>query len=170
MNASAAAPYECVEILVRYRYKSLFRDTHRPARCDESNLSTKKVRCEHSECDEEREATEQPRRDVPVITMSALWIAGIGGLLMLCIGLLLGSSWTVQALDRRCRRLARERREFNAWRRAVQEADLRCSWCGELIALAGTDSSSVGSEVSTPRQDGDPHPGTSRAVGARRWW
>lgn len=131
--------------------------------------STGRASREHVECDEEREATEQPRRDVPAITMSTVWIAGLVGLLMLCLGLLLGSSWTVQALDRRCRQLASERRELNATRLAMQEETrLRCSWCGNLIVSAGRSSSDVGSKVSALLQGDDPYPGTSRAVGARR--
>lgn len=65
--------------------------------------------------------------------MSTVWIAGLVVLLMLCFGMLLGTSWTVQALDRQSRRLALERQELNAERLAAQEASQCCAWCGILI-------------------------------------
>jgi hypothetical protein len=80
-----------------------------------------------------RPETEQSRRDIMPITMSTVWIAGLGGILMLCFGMLLGSTWTVQILNRQCRRLAIERRELNATRLAMQDTSLHCCRCGKLI-------------------------------------
>ncbi len=114
----------------------------------------KRVGCEHVEHDGERGAgaaaaadgrrrgTELSRRDVPPITMTAVWVAGIVGLLLLCLGTLVGSSWTVQALDRQYRRLAIEQRELNESRRTLQETSLpltRCVWCAKLIDSSGED-------------------------------
>jgi hypothetical protein len=82
--------------------------------------------------------TEQPWRDVPSITMTTIWIVGLGGLLVLCFGLLLGSTWTIQALDRQYRRLAIEWRELNAARVSIQEDSMRCPWCG-MPDLLSTD-------------------------------
>lgn len=110
--------------------------------------------CEHVERDKERGAAaavdgrcceiKHPRRDAPPIKMTTIWIAG---LVILCFGMLIGGSWTVQALDRQYRRLAIERRKLNAEHFTVQETSLRCAWCQSLI---------------------DSHVSTSRAVGARR--
>jgi hypothetical protein len=109
------------------------------------------VGCEHAEHDGERGAgaaaaaeglcrgAELPQRDVPPIKMTTIWIAGIVGLLLLCFGALLGSSWTVQSLDQQYRRLAIERRELNEWRHELQETNLSlagCVWCANLIALS----------------------------------
>lgn len=65
--------------------------------------------------------------------MNTVWIAGLFGLLMLCLGLLFGSSWTVQALDRR---LASQRRKLNARHLEMQETGLCCFWGGNLTVSA----------------------------------
>ncbi len=59
--------------------------------------------------------------------MTGVWIVGIV-LLLLCLGALVGTSWTIHALDRRYRGLATERRELNEWRRALQEVSSAASW------------------------------------------
>lgn len=99
--------------------------------------------------------------------MTAVWIAGLGGMLLLCLGMLVGASWTDQVLSERYRRLAIERRELNEWRHALQEASLHHVWCGDSTALAG-DSSGVGGRVSAVTCGDPPGAGTARAVGARR--
>jgi len=45
-------------------------------------------------------------------------------LLMLCFGALIGSTWTVQVLDRQYRRLAVRQKELNKSRRTLQETTL----------------------------------------------
>jgi hypothetical protein len=80
-----------------------------------------------------RRETEPPRQDVLPITMSTVWIVGLCGLLMLCFGILLGSTWTVRILNRQSQRLAIERRELNATRLAMQDTSPRCFRCGKLI-------------------------------------
>ncbi|MGH3867310.1 MAG: hypothetical protein ACRDQ4_14430 [Pseudonocardiaceae bacterium] len=95
--------------------------------------------------------------------MTAVGIASLGGMLLLCLGTLVGTSWTDQVLGARYRRLAIERRELNEWRHALQEASLHCVWCGDSMALAG-DPSGV-SAVTCGDHLGA---GTARAVGARR--
>ncbi|MGH3829293.1 MAG: hypothetical protein ACRDRS_02395 [Pseudonocardiaceae bacterium] len=59
------------------------------------------------------------------------------GVLLVCLGLLLGSTWTIQALQARFRRLALERRRLNeewlALRAALQRqrrGRCRCRRCG----------------------------------------
>lgn len=72
--------------------------------------------------------------------MTAVWIAGIFGLL--CLGAMVGSSWTVQGLDRQYRRLAVQRKELNKSRRTLQETTLplaRCVWCDNLVAHPAED-------------------------------
>jgi hypothetical protein len=74
--------------------------------------------------------------------MTTVWVAGILGLFMLCLGTLVGSSWTVQGLDRQYRRLAVQRKELNKSRRTLQENTLplaRCVWCDNLIAPSAGD-------------------------------
>lgn len=99
--------------------------------------------------------------------MTAVWVAGLGGVLLLCLGALVGTSWTNQALSERYRHLAIERRELNEWRHALQEANRHCVWCGDSIAPTG-DFSRVGGRVSAVTC-GDPLGTiTAHAVGARR--
>jgi hypothetical protein len=83
---------------------------------------------------------EHPRRDVPPITMTTVWAAGLGGFLMLCVGVLLGSTWTVQILKRQHERLAAEWRRLNATRLALQQTSRRCSRCGNPIVSAASHS------------------------------
>jgi hypothetical protein len=121
-----------------------FPDTHCSGTMTESISSAGKVSCGHIQYGKERGTgcvvyrlcpeTSQPRWNLPPITMSTVWIVGLGGLLMLCFGMLIGSTWTVQILNRQFRRLAIERRELNATRLALQDTTLRCRRCGNLIA------------------------------------
>lgn len=63
---------------------------------------------------------------------AVVWLA-LGGLLLCCIGLLFGATWTTQALQPKLRQLADERRSLNAeWvavRTARQQLE-RCPRCG----------------------------------------
>jgi hypothetical protein len=56
----------------------------------------------------------------------------LGGLILLCLGLLLGTSWTIQAVQPKLRRQAEERRRLNeewlAVRAARQQQD-ECPLC-----------------------------------------
>lgn len=134
------------------------------------------VSFEHVDCDEERGAgaaadalcrgTEQPRWDAPPIKMISVWVGGFIGLVMLCFGMLLGASWTVQALDQRCRRLAAERRELNEWRLALREASRRGARYGNLNAPSVTKSSD-GSGPTTPTTYGDNSQAETSRAGAR---
>jgi hypothetical protein len=102
------------------------------------------------EHDEERGAgrgPELPRRDVPPITMSAVLIACFGGLLLLCLGTLVGASWTDQVLCARYERVARERRELEEWRLALQEADRHYVWRGDQTSLTAQDHFGVGGQL-----------------------
>ncbi|HWR48410.1 MAG TPA: hypothetical protein VN327_12495 [Pseudonocardiaceae bacterium] len=132
--------------------------------------------CAHVEHDEERGAgataaangqrrgAKLSRRVLPPITMTAGCAAVLGGLLVLFLGVLVGTSWTDQALGHRYRRQAIERRELDEWRRTLQETSQRCAWCGNSTALPA----GVGARVSAA-SCGDPSPaGTAHAVGARR--
>jgi hypothetical protein len=67
--------------------------------------------------------------------MTAVLIACFGGLPLLCLGALVGSSWTDQLLCARYERVARERRELNEWRLALQEADRHYVWRGDQTSL-----------------------------------
>lgn len=57
-------------------------------------------------------------------SMTAVGSIMLVGLLMLCVGVLLGATWTVQALDRRSRHLAIERQKLNELRLALKEWNL----------------------------------------------
>jgi hypothetical protein len=65
--------------------------------------------------------------------MTVIWIVSLVGLLSLCLGVLLGSTWTLQAVGQQQRRLAVEQRELNQQRLALQQASVRCIQCGNLI-------------------------------------
>jgi cell division protein FtsL len=97
----------------------------------------------------QRRGTEPSRRDVPPITMTAVWVAVLSGVLLLCLGVLVGASWTDQALGQRHRRLANERRELNEWHRMLEETSQGCIRCGNRIARAAGDHSGVGGRVNS---------------------
>lgn len=63
----------------------------------------------------------------------------LGALLAVCLGVLIGSAWTTQALDGRFRRRAAERRRLNdewASLRTLREQHRRCPLCqDELEAI-----------------------------------
>jgi hypothetical protein len=82
-----------------------------------------------------------------MIKMTAIWIAGLCGLLSLCLGALMGTSWADQALDQRYRRLAIERRELDEWRHTLQNTSLRCALCGNPTILSTGDRSGVGGRI-----------------------
>ncbi|HET9117636.1 MAG TPA: hypothetical protein VFN75_06110 [Pseudonocardiaceae bacterium] len=60
----------------------------------------------------------------------------LGATLLVCLGLLLGSTWTVQALQARFRRLAQERRrlndEWSAMRRGRRQQG-QCARCARPL-------------------------------------
>lgn len=59
------------------------------------------------------------------------------GILFVCVGLLLGATWTIQALDPKLRRQAEERRRLNEeWAivRAARQQQNVCPRCGVLLA------------------------------------
>lgn len=116
----------------------------------------------------QRRAATLLRRVLPPITMTAVWVVALGGVLLLCLGTLVGTSWTDQALARRYRRLAIERRELNEWRRTLQETHLRCVRCGKPLASLPPDRSGVGGRASAATFGDLLHAGTVRAVGERR--
>lgn len=60
------------------------------------------------------------------------WIV-LGAVLLVCLGLLVGSAWTTQALEPRLRRQAEERRKLNEEWLAVRTARQQhgeCPYCG----------------------------------------
>jgi hypothetical protein len=84
------------------------------------------------------------RRVRPPITMTASWAAVLGGLLVLFLGMLVGTSWTDQALAGRYRRQAIERRALNEWHQALRTTSLGCAWCGSAAALSPRERSGAG--------------------------
>jgi hypothetical protein len=59
------------------------------------------------------------------------------GVLLVCLGLLLGASWTVQALQPKLRRQAKERRRLNEEWSAVRTARRqreKCPRCGSPLS------------------------------------
>jgi hypothetical protein len=58
--------------------------------------------------------------------MTTIGAVALVALLILCFGVVLGATWTVQAVNRRFRQLAIERRELNERRRALEENSLYC--------------------------------------------
>jgi sulfite exporter TauE/SafE len=73
-------------------------------------------------------------RDAP---QSAVTLQVLSGVLLVCLGLLLGTSWTIQALQPTLRRQAEERRKLNeewtALRTARQQRNV-CPRCGGTLA------------------------------------
>lgn len=60
-------------------------------------------------------------RNAPQSRVSLALLA-LGGVLLVCLGLLLGIAWSTQTLDRRLRRLSEERRRLNEEWSAVRLA------------------------------------------------
>ena len=59
------------------------------------------------------------------------------GLLLVCLGLLLGTTWTIQALQFRLRHQAEERRRLNAeWAaiRVTRQQRVQCPRCGAPLS------------------------------------
>jgi hypothetical protein len=73
--------------------------------------------------------------------MTVIWVASLGGLLLLCLGALVGTSWADQALNQRYQRLAIKQRELNEWRDVLQETNPHCAWCGYPMVLPAADHS-----------------------------
>lgn len=72
-------------------------------------------------------------RDTP---QSPVILQVLSGVLLVCLGVLLGATWTTQALQPRLRRQAEERRRLNAEWLAVRTARRklgRCPRCGSLL-------------------------------------
>jgi hypothetical protein len=60
----------------------------------------------------------------------------LGGVLLICLGLLLGTTWTIQALQPKLRRQAEERRRLNEEWSAVRTArrqQSECPRCGSPL-------------------------------------
>ncbi|MBV9141888.1 MAG: hypothetical protein JO115_13385 [Pseudonocardiales bacterium] len=111
----------------------------------------------------QRQAAMLPRRVRPPITMTASWAAVLGGLLVLFLGVLVGTSWTDQALVGRYRRQAIERRELNEWHQALQHTNRGCAWCGSAAASPPAEGS--GASAAT---FGDLSPSGTVCAGGRR--
>ncbi len=74
------------------------------------------------------------RRNAPQSTVT---IQVLGAVLLVCLGLLLGSSWTIQALQPRIHQQAEERRRLNEEWAAVRTARRqrgRCPHCGSPLS------------------------------------
>jgi hypothetical protein len=68
---------------------------------------------------------------------SAMTIEVLVGVLLVCLGLLLGTSWTIQASQPKLRRQAMERRRLNEEWSTVRTARLqweKCPRCGSLLS------------------------------------
>jgi hypothetical protein len=77
------------------------------------------------------------RRNPPQCAVT-IQVAGLVLLACLCVGMLLGTTWTLQALQPKLRRQAEERRRLNAEWQAVRDAQqsvqsLSCPRCGCLL-------------------------------------
>lgn len=80
-----------------------------------------------------RPGSETSWRDAPQSTVT---LQVLSGLLLVCIGLLLGTTWTVQALQPKLRRRAEERRRLNEEWLAVRTARWEggeCPRCGSPL-------------------------------------
>ncbi|MGH3974646.1 MAG: hypothetical protein ACRDS9_15150 [Pseudonocardiaceae bacterium] len=73
-----------------------------------------------------RAGSETSWRNTPQNTVT---IQVLGAVMLLCLGLLLGTSWTIQALQPKLRRQAEERRRLNEEWLAVREARRRQDKC-----------------------------------------
>ena len=82
-------------------------------------------------------------RNPPLRTVT---IQVLGAALLVCFGLLLGSSWTVQALQPKLRRQAEERRRLNEEWSAVLATRVRqgtCLRCGSPLPEPDNDGGSA---------------------------
>jgi cell division protein FtsL len=73
-----------------------------------------------------------------MISQAVVWLA-LGGLLLCCIGMLFGATWTTQALQPKLGQLADERRRLNDEWMAIRAAHRqleRCPRCGYPLTEA----------------------------------
>jgi hypothetical protein len=71
---------------------------------------------------------------------SAVSVHVLGSLLLICLGLLLGATWTIQAVQPKLDRQAEERRRLNEeWATiySIRRQRARCARCGSLQAEVG---------------------------------
>ncbi|HZA15644.1 MAG TPA: hypothetical protein VE645_01895 [Pseudonocardiaceae bacterium] len=71
------------------------------------------------------------------MTMQALGWVALGAVLLVCLGLLLGTSWTTQALQPKLRHQAEERRRLNEEWSAVRTARRqrgKCPRCDSALS------------------------------------
>jgi cell division protein FtsL len=74
------------------------------------------------------------------MTAEMLGWSVLAGMLLVCLGVLLGATWTTQALQPKLRQQAEERRKLNnqwAVLRAARKELSRCPRCGYLITGRG---------------------------------
>lgn len=81
----------------------------------------------------QREESESSKQGVSSLMMTSIWEYGLVGLLLFFFGVLLGTTWTIQAVNQQYRRLAIERRELNERNLKLQQTNVRCARCGRLI-------------------------------------
>ena len=76
-------------------------------------------------------------RHIPQSTMTVELLSGV---LLICLGILLGATWAIQACQPKLRRQAEERRRLNAEWLAVHTArreHAECPRCGYLVTGRG---------------------------------
>lgn len=84
---------------------------------------------------------------------AVVWLA-LGASLLICLGMLLGATWTTQAIQPRLRLQAEERRRLNEEWVAVRAAHrqlVECPRCG--YPLVGPDSYSSSTRLEGPVDD-----------------
>ena len=89
---------------------------------------------------------------------SAMTVEVMVGALLVCLGLLLGASWTVQALQPKLRGQARERRRLNEEWSAVRTARLQRGKCPRCGSPMFDQDWCVASTIVDPPEDSDENP------------
>lgn len=86
----------------------------------------------------------------------SLTLVVLSAVLLVCLGLLLGATWTVQALQAKHRRLAQERRKLNTEWSAIRSTRHQSATCPRCASqLPAWDWSAAPTDEEDPSDDDD---------------
>lgn len=137
----------------------------RPARSAATRCTMTEGAGDHVDISPERDALPRSPAAAPQPGSETSWrstpqcavtLIVLGAVLLVCLGLLLGTTWTIQALQHRLRQQAEERRRLNAEWSAVRTARQQRGTCPHCASpLSERDWSVAPRDVVDPPDDDD---------------